>query len=108
MNEKDFQRFLNQIIDTGNCWVWIGTFQGPKRNYGCMTIKKKSYRAHRLSFEHYIGPIPSGLGILHSCDNPSCVNPEHLFLGTNKDNYEDAKQKGRSKLGEIIWKKTMT
>lgn len=71
------------------CWLWImGTDQN---GYG--RIDKKL--AHRVSFEEFIGPIPYGLFVLHSCDNPPCVNPRHLRLGDQVDNMNDAKNRGR-------------
>jgi len=78
---------------TDNCWVW----QGAKddKGYGRMYIKNKGIRAHRISWELYNGTIPEGKEICHSCDNPPCVNPEHLWLGSHQENIIDALGKGR-------------
>lgn len=80
--------------ETG-CWLWIGRY-GP-RGYGQMRPGRgeREYRAHRLSWEIYRGPIPVGLHVLHKCDVPECVNPEHLFLGTDQDNADDCASKRR-------------
>lgn len=84
-------------LETG-CWIWQ---KGKdKQGYGQFSIRNKNYRAHRVSFMEYIGPIPKGMQVLHTCDNPSCVNPAHLFLGTNDDNMADMVQKDRQIKGE--------
>ena len=82
--------------DDDNCWEWIGS-KGPK-GYGRMREGARESRikgAHRVSWEIHNGEIPDGLCVLHKCDNPSCVNPNHLFLGTYADNNKDRDQKGR-------------
>ena len=85
-------------IDANGCWIWIA--DKSKQGYGRLTIQsnniKKNVRAHRVSYEVYNGPIPLGMLVCHSCDVPSCINPQHLWLGTAKDNTADRVAKGRS------------
>ena len=76
-----------------DCWIWKGSTN--KQGYGRLKFKRKIYGPHRLSYELYIGKIKKGLCVCHKCDNPSCINPEHLFLGTLSDNMKDAYKKGR-------------
>jgi len=88
------EKFLSKFIvndDTG-CWEWKGA--GGKR-YGLFWHNKKQTRAHRYSFELYKGKIPEGMHVCHKCDNPRCVNPDHLWLGTHTENMEDKMKKGR-------------
>lgn len=90
------QRFLNKIIPEPNsgCWLWDAAISN---NYGHYNNKG----AHRVSYETFKGPIPKGLHVLHKCDVPSCVNPDHLFLGTPLDNMIDKVRKGRWKGGHL-------
>ena len=81
--------------DWWRCWEWMGGLFNS--GYGAFSILHKSYRVHRIVYEQTIGPIPDGLLVCHSCDNPSCCNPNHLWLGTSKDNVVDREQKGRGK-----------
>lgn len=75
------------------CWIW--SLAKDKDGYGVAHKGKKNIRAHRISYEAFIGQIPEDMGVLHKCDNPSCCNPQHLFLGTNQDNMNDMVSKGR-------------
>lgn len=87
------ERLEKRLIKTNDCWGWTG----PKdtNNYGSFRIGNKTFRASRVSWMIYRGPIYDGLCVLHKCDNPICVNPEHLFLGTMKDNSQDMIKKNR-------------
>lgn len=80
------------------CWLWQGYI--GQNGYGYAHIDYKDWLAHRLSFAVNKGPIPDGLLVLHKCDNPPCVNPKHLFLGTHQDNMTDKVRKGRQPRGE--------
>lgn len=90
--------------DSG-CWIWQAA-RLPK-GYGAFVSKSHplSGRAHRAAWELYVGPIPAGLWVLHRCDNPPCVNPAHLFLGTASDNTADMMAKGRGKPGGLTWRR---
>ena len=85
-------------IPEGGCWVWMGTT--TVRGYGQIEHKTKKLYAHRASYEAFVGEIPQGMYVCHTCDNVSCVNPNHLFLGTQKQNLQDMARKGRSTRGE--------
>ena len=93
-------------MSEAGCWVW----KGSKRNgYGLMSKGNKSVSAHRVSYEAFKGAIPKGMVVRHSCDNPSCINPGHLSLGTQKDNVMDREARGRRDVkGEQIGTSKLT
>lgn len=90
--EKQIKRFWGYVEKTETCWLWIGYKTG--RGYGAIEFNYKSYPAHRVSWYLAFGEMPT-VYVLHKCNNPICVNPEHLFLGTQFDNMRDMVQKGR-------------
>lgn len=94
-----FWRYVEKR-SAGECWLWTGT----KNNCGYGTIGRggvtpsgspRMTTAHRVAWELYRGPIPGGMVICHRCDRPACVNPDHLFVGSQRDNVRDAIAKGR-------------
>jgi hypothetical protein len=79
------------------CWTWIGSRN--RDGYGQFKLNGKLMRPHRVAYELAFGPIPPGAQILHSCDNPSCCNPNHLRTGTHQDNMDDKAERGRARSG---------
>jgi hypothetical protein len=75
------------------CWLWTGGLSSS--NYGKLRFRGRSAQAHRLSYDVYKGPIPEGFSVCHKCDNPPCVNPDHLYAGTAKDNCRDKIERKR-------------
>lgn len=93
------EKFHSRVERKGpdECWPWLGSTD--KDGYGQLAVrdpKRRTLKAHRLAYEFGIGPIPYGLGALHTCDNPPCCNPRHLWAGTQKDNMRDMIAKGRN------------
>lgn len=85
-------------VTESGCWIWNGARTGS--GYPQMTIGGKAQTVHRLQYRQARGPIPAGHVVCHSCDNKLCVNPDHLFCGTQKSNMQDMKAKGRHLYGE--------
>jgi HNH endonuclease len=86
-----YERF---VVKGNGCWGWNGANQ---KGYGCFTYMHKSMRAHRASWILHNGPIQESMHVLHKCDNPPCSKPEHLFLGSHKENMKDMRSKGLHK-----------
>ena len=94
-----------RLSDTG-CWLWTGP---TRAGYGVFYVGSKDRSAHRISYEAFIGPVPDGLHLLHSCDNPGCINPAHLRPGTVKENVADREsRRRRSVRGEQIGTSKLT
>ena len=102
MNNSIIDRFNRhyEINPDTHCWEW--QLHVDKDGYGTFAIDSYPHRAHRVSFEIFRQPIPFGVLVLHACDNPRCVNPQHLFLGSQLDNMLDkiAKGRGNHDIGE--------
>ena len=93
------ERFWAKVDTSGDCWLWLGAIGSS--GYGGFTVRsglrgnRVTFGAHRVAYEFAHGPIPEGVSVLHRCDVPACVRPDHLFLGTQRDNIIDMMRKGR-------------
>lgn len=92
------RRLKAKLEKRGDCLIWTGSTSSD--GYGCLSVKGKNKAVHRLAWELENGPIPAGLLIRHTCDTPLCCNINHLLLGTNLDNKNDAVTRGRHNKGE--------
>jgi hypothetical protein len=102
MNASQCERFIAkvQVLTDRDCWEWQGARQF---GYGVFQLGVGvAKKAHRLAWEWEHGPIPDGMCVCHHCDNPSCCNPSHLFLGTPQDNVRDRNAKGRQAKGKSL------
>lgn len=98
----DMQRFtdddrFSRIMVTDTCWLWMGGTYGRYGSAGKIPGTRTTLAAHRWSYEFWHGPIPAGMNVLHRCDTPLCVSPDHLFLGDHAANMADMKAKGRAR-----------
>lgn len=101
LSDADITKFRDRIAYSAkpnSCWEWTGSRQNY--GYGQMKIGKRTVKTHRIAWKLAYGDIPEELFVLHHCDNPPCVRPGHLFLGTNLDNTLDRHSKGRDARGE--------
>lgn len=101
--EERFEKYTDRTPGhgpSGDCWLWTKTF--TTHGYGQFSINNKTVKAHKYSYEKHKGPIPKGMCVCHSCDTPACVNPAHLWLGTQSQNMHDchAKKRNRAPTGE--------
>lgn len=89
-----YDRWLAKVEKTDDCWIWNGA--AKETGYGVLNDGTgRTIRAHRFAYEYFVGPIPNGLDVRHSCHNRRCVNPEHLSVGTRRDNMRDMVEAGR-------------
>jgi hypothetical protein len=103
MNAEIIDRFWKRVLKTSNtigCWEWINP--SHPFGYGRLKVGKKIELAHRLSYKIHFGDITPSQCVLHKCDNPRCVNPNHLFLGNRNDNAKDRTLKGRTFKGSQV------
>lgn len=100
--DKIKKRFWNKVKKGDDCWEWVGA--KLRGGYGSFRVNRKNtIQAHRFSYQINKGNISKGLYVLHTCDNPSCVNPKHLWCGTQLENMKDCYNKGRVAKGEKAW-----
>ena len=100
-----FEQWERHVDRSGDCWEW--TASKDEKGYGYIGVPDDAgdfhtKKAHRITYEFFVGPIPEGMHVLHHCDNPSCVNPDHLYAGSNADNVRDREERGRSAKPPIV------
>lgn len=99
MMPSDLERFWSKVSKSEGCWEWTGGHNGV--GHGRFWSDGALTGAHRFSWSLHRGVIPAGLQVLHRCDNPPCVNPDHLFLGTHRDNMQDSARKLRTGMAKL-------
>lgn len=105
-DSKVLERFWRLVTKTETCWRWMG--YRNKFGHGRIGVGHELFMAHRFSWCIHNGEIPAKMCVLHHCDNPECVNPSHLFLGTRADNNSDRDAKGRGAKGEKMNRGVLT
>ena len=98
MDDETLARFWKHVDRTGDCWLWTG--QPTTAGYGRMRVSNEHRFVHRLAYEHFIGPIPEGAIICHTCDVRPCVNPNHLYAGSYASNARDMHDRLRARGGK--------
>lgn len=96
LTPEQIARFWTKVDKSGECWLWTGARKHG--NYGHLSLNGRFVGAHRVAYFLVHGIDPQALAVCHHCDNPPCVRPDHLFLGTIRDNHQDMIQKGRQAL----------
>lgn len=94
LSPSDSMRFFKKVNKTDSCWLWTGVLT-RKNGYGRFRFKRGFKCVHRISWTLANGAIPIGMRVLHRCDNPPCLRPDHLYIGTQRDNMRDCVAKGR-------------
>lgn len=109
LTQLELDRFVTKFFkDESGCWLWIGT--KDSKGYGQFKRQgKRTYSlAHRVAYEHFVNSdFPRQMCVLHKCDNPACVNPDHLKLGTQADNLRDCLVKGRRPVNHFSYQRTL-